>query len=376
MKLVRIALAIAAMTVLARGAASAMPIFAQAYGLKCSVCHTQVPALNDYGRYVQRTGYASLDSNVLHSVSPFWIGEQANYDTQSSTAPHQTQFGNLAIHAAGALNDDFTYHAQQWILQNNQTGGPLDTFWITYNNLFHRDGHLFLGKLPTIGPSPYSQWMDISGFSVPAITVGEHPYLIGANRWGPVFKYVKKSLDFETGYEGNTNDWQGLGDFSYDTDRTWDWKVAYANPVQPLEVGVFGGRGTFPLAEGSQDQYYDVTEYVQRDPQNGIPGIFAFNQMTKDANPGFDPLGNPLGPTSSHGQTVELYEPIGDKAVFSARKEWMNDGLGNVTQDGVIDLNYHIARFLMLYGEVGMAQNSTPAWRYMIWWTLPTQSVK
>ena len=39
----------------------AMPPFAQAYGMNCDVCHTAVPALNAYGRYVQRTGYASLD---------------------------------------------------------------------------------------------------------------------------------------------------------------------------------------------------------------------------------------------------------------------------------------------------------------------------
>jgi hypothetical protein len=37
--------------------AMAMPPFAQAYGVQCNVCHTQVPALNTYGRYVQRTGY-------------------------------------------------------------------------------------------------------------------------------------------------------------------------------------------------------------------------------------------------------------------------------------------------------------------------------
>ena len=137
-----------------------------------------------------------------------------------------------------------------------------------------------------------------------------------------------------------------------------------------------GSRDIVPLAEGSQDQYYDVTEYVQRDPANHFPGVFAFLQMTKDANPGFDSNGNPFGPTTSHGGTIELYQPIGDKTVLSVRKEWLNDGLGNATQQGVIDLNYHLARFLFLYGEVGMAQNSTPAWRYTIWWTLPIQSVK
>ena len=54
--------------------AQAMPPFAQAYGVSCSLCHTQVPGLNAYGRYVQRTGYASLDPNVLRRALPVWIG--------------------------------------------------------------------------------------------------------------------------------------------------------------------------------------------------------------------------------------------------------------------------------------------------------------
>lgn len=45
--------------------AAAMPPFAQAYGLQCNVCHTLVPTLNAYGRYIQRTGYASLDPHVF-----------------------------------------------------------------------------------------------------------------------------------------------------------------------------------------------------------------------------------------------------------------------------------------------------------------------
>ncbi|MBV9438853.1 MAG: hypothetical protein JOZ24_02555, partial [Candidatus Eremiobacteraeota bacterium] len=35
--------------------ADALPTFAQAYGVDCSACHTSIPALNAYGRYVQST---------------------------------------------------------------------------------------------------------------------------------------------------------------------------------------------------------------------------------------------------------------------------------------------------------------------------------
>ncbi|MDQ2818237.1 MAG: hypothetical protein M3T49_08545 [Candidatus Eremiobacteraeota bacterium] len=93
----------------------AMPPFAQAYGMDCAVCHSLVPALNAYGRYVQRTGYASLDAATIHKASPVWIGESPFYDTKDAAEPHQVQLGNLALHAAGFIGSDWTFHAHQWI---------------------------------------------------------------------------------------------------------------------------------------------------------------------------------------------------------------------------------------------------------------------
>lgn len=109
-----------------------MPTFAQAYGVSCSTCHTQVPLLNAYGRYAQRTAYASLDRAVLARAIPAWIGESANYSSTagSGTGTPRTSLGNLALHGAGYFASDATFHAQQWITQNNQSGG-VDTLWVT-----------------------------------------------------------------------------------------------------------------------------------------------------------------------------------------------------------------------------------------------------
>jgi hypothetical protein len=167
----------------------AMPPFAQAYGMNCEVCHTAVPALNAYGRYVQRTGYASLDPATIHRANPIWLGETLFYDSQDAAMPHKIQTGNLAIHAAGYIGKDWTFHGHQWITQANQSGGT-DTLWLTYNNLFHRDGHLFVGKILDAVPSPYSQWSELSGFATLSVASGEHAWQFGANRWGAKFSYT------------------------------------------------------------------------------------------------------------------------------------------------------------------------------------------
>ena len=49
-RLLAIAAAAAAGLMAGLRPAAAMPPFAQAYGVKCTVCHTMVPALNTYGR--------------------------------------------------------------------------------------------------------------------------------------------------------------------------------------------------------------------------------------------------------------------------------------------------------------------------------------
>lgn len=353
-----------------------MPPFAQAYGVKCSVCHTQVPALNAYGRYVQRTGYSSLDPHVLTRAFPVWVGESANYDSGSGS--YKTEFGNLAIHAVGPIGDSITYHFQQWIVQNGGTG-DLDTFWMAYNNLFHRDGHLFVGKVEAPAPSPYSQWMDLAPFTTPEITVGEHVYELDANRWGAKFNYIRGGLDAEAGWLYNNGGWSGSSGF-INTDKTFQYKLAYADPEHPFEVGTYGSRGSWPLNEGGFDQYWSVAGYAQRDPYRGVPGVLAVYQMGLDGNPGYRTLANaslsPLGSAGSTATTLELYQPVFDKGLLSIRKEWTNDGLGTQLQTGNLDFNYQIARYLHAYVEEYFGSHMTPQWRYMLWWTTPVTSVK
>lgn len=351
-------------------AARAMPPFAQAYGVQCSVCHTQVPALNSYGRYVQRSGYASLDPAVLRRANPIWIGVNTSYDSQDPSNPHKTLFGNVALHAVGPIGSDWTYHVQQWLQQNNQAGG-LDTLWVTYNNLFHRDGHVFVGKITSPGPSGYSQWFDLSGFASAEMTVGEHTYQLDGNRWGTKVNYTPKNFDAEIAYLASGQDIGGTSDFSNDTEKTIQWKLAYANPEHPTEYGFVGSRGSSPLASGDTDQYHSLAAFFQSDPTHKLPGTLLLYQTTYDANPGG---GAPA--SAGNAATVEVYVPVLRKGLLALRKEFTNDGMGTQTQSGNIDFAYHVMPYLHFYLEEYLTQNNKPGFRYMVWWTTPVRAVK
>jgi hypothetical protein len=362
--------AFAALTLAIAGKADAVPPFAQSYGIDCNTCHSQVPALNAYGRYVQRTGYASLDPHVLRRAFPLWVGEQLNYDSTSTTM--RPQPGNIAVHAIGAIGNDFTYHAQQWIWSNNGAG-DLDTLWLAYNNVLHRDGHIFLGKIESPGPSTFSMWTDIAPFNTPEMTVGEHVYQLDANRWGAKLNYIHGNLDSEAGWMYDNTGWNGSSNF-INSDKTFVYKIAYANPVQPMEVGYLGSRGSVPVSTGI-DQYSSWGGYVERDPTGNVPGVFMLYLRGHDLAPGADPnTGNPLGPATGSGFTGEVYQTFFRQRLFiSGRKEWGNDGMGNAMQSGSVDMSYRFAKYLRGYTEVYMTQNATPAWRYYLWWTVPIE---
>lgn len=367
--------------------ANAMPMFAKAYGLKCNACHTQVPALNAYGRYVQRTGYSSLNRDVLKTVSPFWFGEQMNGDAtggvSANSATYTNSFGNSAIHGAGYVAPDWTFHVQQWLLQNDRTGGVLDTAWFTYNNLLHRDGHLFIGKIESPGPSPFSQWFDMSSFATPEITVGEHTYQLDGNRWGTKLAYVHNNLDVEAGWLAGGGGLPIASDYDPSTpgtDKTFQWKVANAPADRPLEYGLYGSVGSYTVSTVAPDHYNSIAGYVQRDPQaHFVPGVLAIYQVGNDSNPGLDVNGNQLAQASSHALSAELYEPLfKDNVILGYRTEITMDGLGNTQHYGNLDLAFNVPGYQYLHGyvEAGLTGHSAtttggPDFRWMLWWTVP-----
>ena len=368
----------------------AMPPFAQAYGLKCSACHTMVPLLNAYGRYVQRTGYASLDRHVLARAIPLWIGESLNSDSTAGagSGTPRNSFGNLALHAVGYASPDITYHAQQFITAADQSGG-VDTLWVTYNNVFHHEGHLFVGKILNPAPSAYGQNFELDGPHASSTAVGEHDW--GAtygNRWGTRLAYVHSALDAEAGYYLTAFDLNGATNFA-PGDKTFQWKLAYALPTKPYEFGLFGSSGSIPVSTNSGlDRYHSTAAFVQIDPGlNGRPGALAVYQAEFDDNPGIGPSTLALGPTHSRGASFELYEPLlRGGVVVSLRHDFNDSGPGGlVTNGNALNLAFNVPRFSYLHGylEANIGANSAlagasngPTWKSMLWLTLPISPVK
>ncbi len=366
----------------------AMPPFAQAYGLQCSTCHTMVPLLNAYGRYIQYTGYAALDRHTLAKALPVWLDEAMLYDSGpavgAGTGTARFSFGNFAIHAIGYAAPDITYHVQQWLVQGDESGG-LDTAWVAWSGLLNHQGHLFVGKYITPAPSPYSQDFELDGPAASTSLVGEHDWSQTSygNRWGTKFAYLPKYLDLEAGWAFSSDDLNGITDFN-PGDKTFMWKAAYIRPKSPLEFGVFGSLGSIPVSTG-QDSYHSVAGYVQVDPDmHWRPGFLGIYQSNYDGNPGLDAVTStiPLGPTTSRGASAEIYEPVlHGNVLIGFKHDFVDGGAGNSISNGdSINVGFNVPHFNYLHGylETNLGGNSEnfggtggPTWKGMLWLTLP-----
>lgn len=372
MKRLALACAAAVLAVLAKGVnVDAMPVFAESYKMDCQKCHMQVPALNSYGRYVQRSMYAALDRKTLATISPVWVGESVFADTQDANEPHKAQVGNVALHASGFISNAITTHIQQWLVQNDRSGG-LDTSWISYDRIFGRNTHLVFGKMPPPGPSFFSQWMDLAGFAVPQVIVGEHAQELTLNRWGAKIGYANDHVVADLGWFASTADLNGATDFSSKNDKTIQWHVAYAPTDRPIQFGLYGNVGTFPLSDGGIDRYTAAGVYAQVDQTAHAPGALLMYQRAWDAHSGAG-----LAPATSGGASLELFwHPLRHyEALMSAREEVSTDGLGAFARTGNIDGNFRVARFVHATVEHYFRSGAAPGLRYQVWWTTPIQRV-
>jgi hypothetical protein len=194
--------------------AEATPVFAQAYGLKCTACDLQVPILNAFGRYIQRTGYGALNEKTLqHAFPVFLFDSGTNYTYQGGLPSHAYKIADpgqaTILYAAGALGPKFRFNAEQGVTLNGEPGWLLGTS-ISYSGLLGGKGHLIVGKLPALnldkfgGPSLLS---DVTNDAQPAQFVEQviHNYYFDYNqgRWGGEFNLVEPNYALEVAYFGD-----------------------------------------------------------------------------------------------------------------------------------------------------------------------------
>ncbi|HTZ56107.1 MAG TPA: cytochrome c [Candidatus Acidoferrum sp.] len=397
--------------------AQAYPIFSQALGVNCSMCHTMVPELNAYGRYLQRTFYAPITQPALKKTLPAFIWYQFAGNNvgneRGATNPHTKDFltSTLYLYFVGLMGSgsEFSYRVENPLVTNNvavnQSTGP-ETMWAAYNKLFNGYGHLqagmdYPGPVPSFlaNPSDYE-----NAFQIRHLTIGKHGYNLINKRLTFRFDYENGPIDVEIAWRGGTTNPISGGPSDFEiapgSDKSFpQWKVAYAPPNRPYEFGFFGTVGQYytTLKGTPVDNYYNYAPYFQLDPGwagKHTPGLMAFYSSGHDSNPGiagFEMLA-PEGPNYTDG-AFELMEPIfKNYAVLNLRNEFISNGLGTSTQYWSTGTSFQpfaamlpwmFGRFDVLMAGYTSAPNKGPTYQWALQfepplsgpWTFPFRRV-
>jgi hypothetical protein len=390
--------------------AAATPVFAQAYGVGCTTCHTQMPLLNAFGRYVQRTGYAALNRKTLqHAVPVFLFDIGTGYSHQSgdpSSDKINGPFHSTLLQANSYLSPDVTYKIEQFLVVGGNAGF-LEQGWLAYHNILNHDGHLFLGKIPGVDLDEFGAGVldevTSADTAVPNVAVGVHNYGLdlGNGRWGGKFNFVRGKTFVEVAFLGNptyAGSFADAYDFSRGADKSLQWRVAYADPAKPYEIGVFGENGALGftgsgLLPGNHvDNYNVVTPYINKDPRPGSPGFRIEYATATDSNPGYKMTAAALGPAQQVGSTNSswiigsAYQMVlHDHAMVNITYYHTNQALSEIGFSGLVQptgaatgggpgFSYAINPYARIYTSIYVAQNQRPTFTVVMWLTPPLWS--
>ena len=165
--------------------ASAVPIFAERYGFKCTQCHTAVPELNAFGEHFRRAGYR-LPNVPQNHVVPIALRLQEVW-TKDLLPSQNRRFNALAIAISTANfgpNDENSYFAR-YLFGSQGAAGSLYYGFLQHvtpsNGDFERIGLLPLQtianatqRLDTITSQPaytYTVGHSLANFSTPRLGV-------------------------------------------------------------------------------------------------------------------------------------------------------------------------------------------------------------
>jgi hypothetical protein len=174
------AAALAALFVLLEAApASAIPIFAQRYHLRCGQCHSVLPELNAFGNYFRSHGYRLPLPE--HGTTVFAIRYQLEYDEHPAAGSREFQGGGIVLGSGNIGPITLFLHYNL-----GAAGGPSATYLLfaagydAHTQTLIRGG---LFELP-LAQSPGQRLDDLQQYGYYGAHVGLNNLPLSSPRWG------------------------------------------------------------------------------------------------------------------------------------------------------------------------------------------------
>ncbi|MDQ2991499.1 MAG: hypothetical protein M3R30_01605 [Candidatus Eremiobacteraeota bacterium] len=351
--------------------ASAIPVFANGQGgVNCGLCHSAVPYLNSYGRYVLMTNFSKGLNKHLQMMQnrslPVALEVTANASNPRDPLLPNVSSAIVQLLSGGFVGSDVSYFASVPVVTGGFPAGSVDQLWGAYNGFSHGNGSLQIGRFPTPIFAPWtSQSLSLSGYAVATLPVGLNGSTLADNRWGASYTQMG-----HLGLIGNVSYLTGSGPieraFSSAGEGTaWSGSIQYLSPESRWSGGVAGLRGSYPLPSGANDSYARAAALISYDGERYQLTAMGTVGHDKNPNDGASPS------ATSHGTSVEyIYGPLSWLHV-DLRYEHTDDGLGSSTVNYVSAAAFSLRPNLVLTVENLAGPGKPAAQKYQLLWAGP-----
>lgn len=360
-----------AISVVAPESALAIPVFANGQGgVNCGLCHTAVPYLNSYGRYVLMTNFSRGLNKHLQMMQnrslPAALEVTANASNPAAPMLPSVYSALVQFLSGGFVGSDISYFASLPVVSGGFPAGSVDQLWGAYNGLSNGNGSLQIGRFPTPIFAPWtSQSLSLSGYAAATLPVGLNVSTLADNRWGASYTQMG-----HLGLIGNVSYLNGTAPieraFSSGGEGTaWSGSLQYLSPESRWSGGLAGLRGSYPLPSGAIDPYTRAAALVSYGGERYQLTAIGTVGHDKNPNDGMSPS------ATSHGISLEsIYGPLSWLHV-DLRYEHTDDGLGNSTVNYVSAAAFSLRPNLVLTVEDLVGSGKRPVQKYQLLWAGP-----
>ncbi len=350
--------------------AFAIPVFANGQGgVNCGLCHTVVPRLNSYGRYVLMTNFSRGLNKQLQTMQnrsqPVALEATANASNEPDPALPAISNAVTQLMSGGFIGSHVSYFATVPIVSGGFPAPAVDQLWLAYDGFSGENGSLQIGKFATPIFAPWiSQPLSLTGYGPANMQIGSNDSTIADNRWG--ISYTQLG---HLGLVGNLSYLTGAGPIerAFDSNgegTAWTGSLQYLSPESRWSGGVAGMLGWYPLSSGASDRYTRAA--VLASYGGDRYELVALDVVGHDSNPG--------GRSSAVNSNGLSFETIYSPRLwlhFDARYEDINDGPGTSRVNYVADAALNLRPNVILTVEELASVGSKPAFSYQLLWAGP-----
>ena len=248
---VRASCAVALFILITHSRAYAVPVLANGQGVSCQTCHTTFPGLTAYGMMVMMSNFQTLDLKKQHEALPLAIRLQIESFLSNKEQKGSTTLQTLSLFAAGFLGRNFTYYAEQPIVDTGQPG-VTEQAWISWNGLLGGTNSLQVGKYHTPFPFMPAHGWTLSDYLLATQDNGQNTFEPNDSHWGVAFNGMSNEFMYNLAYLAGNGPVQQAFDYNRaDSTRAVDFNISYGGMTKPYTIGLNAIRGMSPLRDGS-----------------------------------------------------------------------------------------------------------------------------